>query len=204
MPGIYSTWEKCQEQVNGFDSARFKSFESRAEAENALRLFPEGPVRNLSAVKGETLQKKGTARKPNGLAANVNPYSICVDAACAGNPGVMEYRCVETISKKEIFHSPIFRVGTNNIGEFLAIVHALALFYEKDPKLIIYSDSLTALGWVKKKKTKSLLVRDKSTEKLWELIDRGEKWLQSHVWKNPLLKWETEKWGEIPADFGRK
>lgn len=22
--------------------------------------------------------------------------------------------------------------------------------------------------------------------------------------KNPVVKWETKKWGEVPADFGRK
>ena len=103
MPGIYATWEKCQEQVNGFEGARFKSFESRAEAEKALNLSPAGPE----------WKKEGPARKkemqPNakGRSGTFNPYSICVDAACSGNPGVMEYRCVETVSKKEIFHSAI-------------------------------------------------------------------------------------------------
>ena len=44
-----------------------------------------------------------------------------VDAACSGNPGPMEYRGIDLATGAEIFHfGPVH--GTNNIGEFLAIV----------------------------------------------------------------------------------
>ncbi|MBL8103913.1 MAG: hypothetical protein JNM02_15390, partial [Anaerolineales bacterium] len=41
-------------------------------------------------------------------------------------------------------------------------------------------------------------------EELFELIDRAEEWLKNNIYANKLLKWETQIWGENPADFGRK
>lgn len=191
-PGIYRTWAECEAQVKGFPEAKYKSFQSEGEARDALQNYPEGmPV---------SLKKRRTSVK----AGNWNPDSIAVDAACSGNPGVMEYRGVLTDSGEEIFHSPIFPTGTNNIGEFLAIVHALALLKEKAPKKMIYSDSRTAIAWVEKGKAKTTLPRTGETEELWKLIERAERWLEANAWNNPLVKWQTEKWGEIPADFGRK
>ena len=89
---------------------------------------------------------------PNEVIAN----AWAVDAACSGNPGPMEYQCIDLQTGAQVFHyGPIH--GTNNIGEFLAIVHA-----------------------------------------------RAENWLRTHPINIPIIKWETKKWGEIPADFGRK
>ena len=31
-----------------------------------------------------------------------------------------------------------------------------------------------------------------------------KKWLKTHQVQTPIIKWETTKWGEVPADFGRK
>ena len=129
--------------------------------------------------------------------------ALCVDAACSGNPGPMEYRGVHLPSGKEVFHfGPVH--GTNNIGEFLAIVHALALLKQKGLSMPVYSDSRTALIWVQKRKCKTTLERNASTEPLYQLIARAEKWLRENAITVPLLKWETEQWGEVPADFGRK
>lgn len=129
--------------------------------------------------------------------------ALCVDAACSGNPGPMEYRGVHLPSGKEVFHfGPVH--GTNNIGEFLAIVHALALLKQKGLSMPVYSDSRTALIWVQKRKCKTTLERNIKTEPLFQLIARAEKWLRENAITVPLLKWETEKWGEVPADFGRK
>lgn len=95
--------------------------------------------------------------------------------------------------------------GTNNIGEFLAIVHALALMEQRGIKgKVIYSDSYNAALWVKKRKCKTTLVRDARTAKLYEVIARAENWLLTHPCATPVLKWDTAQWGEIPADFGRK
>ena len=115
----------------------------------------------------------------------------------------MEYRGVHVASRQQVFHfGPIY--GTNNIGEFLAIVHGLALLKQKGFDMPIYSDSVNAISWVKQKKCKTKLPRDTKTEQLFQLIERAEKWLRENTYSTPILKWETQQWGEIPADFGRK
>lgn len=129
--------------------------------------------------------------------------ALCVDAACSGNPGPMEYRGVHLPSGKEVFRfGPI--QGTNNIGEFLAIVHALALMQQQNIRIPIYSDSVSGMAWVRNRKAKTTLVRTPQTEQALELVARAEKWLQNNPIQVPVLKWNTEQWGEIPADFGRK
>lgn len=134
-----------------------------------------------------------------------------VDAGCSGNPGPMEYQGVDLATGKQLFHfGPYYPdgsivYGTNNIGEFLAIVHALALMDNKGiTGKTIYSDSYNAILWVKKKQCKTKLERDERTEPLYALISRAEKWLRTHNVTTPVIKWETRQWGEIPADFGRK
>ena len=127
-----------------------------------------------------------------------------VDASCLGNPGPMEYQCIDLATRQRVFHyGPV--MGTNNIGEFLAIVHALALSWQQGNHLrTIYSDSATAIIWVNKRQCKTKLAMTPQTRKLYEVISRAENWLRTHDWKNPLVKWDTQEWGEIPADFGRK
>jgi ribonuclease HI len=128
-----------------------------------------------------------------------------VDAACSGNPGAMEYRGVITDTGQELFRQGPFKKGTNNIGEFLAIVHALALLKKLgDSNRIIYTDSRTAMAWVRNKKVKTLLKKEAANEDIFDLIDRALKWLASNTYSNKIIKWETKRWGEIPADFGRK
>ncbi len=134
-------------------------------------------------------------------------FALAVDAACSGNPGPMEYRgvllCDDKPTGKVVFHyGPVH--GTNNIGEFLAIVHALALMHQKGYIMRIFSDSMTAQTWVRKRKCKTTLERTPETEPLYELIERAEHWLNTHEINCPILKWNTEELGEIPADFGRK
>ena len=131
--------------------------------------------------------------------------SLAVDASCIGNPGPMEYQAVHVASLQPIFHfGPIH--GTNNIGEFLAIVHALALIQQKGwgDNMPVYSDSLTAIQWVKQKRCRTKLKRDEHTESLFQIINRAEDWLRTHTYTNPVLKWQTHLWGDIPADFARK
>lgn len=138
------------------------------------------------------------------LPPEVSAQAWAVDAACSGNPGPMEYRCVDLATGAVVFHfGPMH--GTNNIGEFLAIVHALALMERDGIKgKAIYSDSNNAILWVKKKQCKTKLERTTRTEQLYQIIARAENWLRTHRVTTPILKWETQKWGEVPADFGRK
>ena len=138
------------------------------------------------------------------LPMEVNANAWAVDAACSGNPGPMEYQCIDLHTGAQVFHyGPLH--GTNNIGEFLAIVHALALMEQRGiTDKVIYSDSVNAQLWVQKKQCKTKLERNAQTEQLYQIIARGENWLRTHNITIPILKWETKKWGEIPADFGRK
>jgi len=194
-PGIYSTWESCLAQVKNFPNAVYKSFETKAEAENAFR---QSPVFKKKTVKAP---EKGSSRGSGKIIFE----SISVDAACSGNPGLMEYRGVWTADKTELFHFGPVKDGTNNIGEFLALVHALALLQKKkDTSTPVYSDSRTAIAWVKRKKANTRLKQNHHNAVLFDMIARAEKWLKENTWSNPILKWETEIWGEIAADFGRK
>ena len=137
------------------------------------------------------------------LPPEVSADAWAVDAACSGNPGKMEYRCIDLATGAVVFHfGPVF--GTNNIGEFLAIVHALAHMEQKGICKTIYSDSFTAMTWVRKMQCKTKLERTPKTEQLYNIVARAEIWLKTHQFRVPIIQWDTRKWGEIPADFGRK
>lgn len=197
-PGVYSSWTDCQLQIKGYEGAKYKSFDTREEAERALASSPYAYI-------GKNAKKKTEAARTGSdtLPASVIDNSLAVDAACSGNPGPMEYRGVHVASRQEIFHFGPMK-GTNNIGEFLAIVHGLALLKQKGFDMPIYSDSVNAISWVRQKKCKTKLPRNEETEELFKVIERAEKWLRENTYTTRILKWETKVWGEIPADFGRK
>ncbi|MBK8652803.1 MAG: ribonuclease H family protein [Haliscomenobacter sp.] len=196
-PGVYATWSECQAQISGFPGARYQAFPSLEAAKAA---YAAGPP-SMPAKKAPGIRKPSKPSKPVGAFL---PVSISVDAACSGNPGPMEYQGVYTQTGDRLFHQQ-FPLGTNNIGEFLAIVHGLAYLHQRGQhQTPIYSDSVNALKWVRTKKCKTQLKEDHRTKALFEMIHRAEAWLETHTYSNPLLKWETEAWGEIPADFGRK
>lgn len=198
-PGICDSWAECELRVKGFPGARYKAFATQEEAVEAFRNDP-GEMEFLRAI----------TRGPN-EAINYDAIpdivhdSIAVDGACSGNPGVMEYRGVDVPTGAELFRKGPFADATNNIGEFLAIVHALALFYQQgNDHTAIYSDSRTAMAWVRARKCRTKLARTDANAHLFEIIGRAERWLETHTWSNAILKWNTSEWGEIPADFGRK
>lgn len=198
VPGVYSSWDKCKEQIFGYENAKYKSFTSIEAAEKA---YAENPWKHLnSKSEKDAIKSKGSAI----TSGKIIKKSLAVDAACSGNPGLMEYRGVFTASGEEIFHQGPFEDGTNNIGEFLAIVHALAFLKKNGNDLPIYSDSRNAIKWIEKKKCNTTLKKTDRNHYIFELIERAEKWLNLNTYKNPIIKWETSKWGEIPADFGRK
>ena len=191
--GVFTSWEECSSQVTGFPDAVYKSFGS---LEAARAAFSETP--------GDHLGKPSTSQQ--WLFATTKPVipSVCVDAACSGSPGPVEYRGVETKSGRQIFKQGPFQGGTNNIGEFLAIVHALAWMDESGKDWPIYTDSKTALSWLKSGKVKTTLRQSSLNKKLFELLAKAESWLKDHPERTQVLKWDTELWGENPADFGRK
>lgn len=218
VPGVYESWEECEAQVKGYEGAVYKSFKTREEA---LTAELQDPADYIGTKGTDTLSGSGkptpqsapqriaapegrTVTMPSGEVLKIIEHeAIAVDAACSKNPGPMEYRGVYLRTGKEIFHfGPI--EGTNNIGEFLAIVHALAILEQKGLKMTIYSDSRNAINWVRRKQCKTTLARNSRTEQVYAMIARAETWLKAHRVTCPILKWETQEWGEIPADFGRK
>jgi ribonuclease HI len=191
--GIYNSWDECSAQVSGYPNAEFKSFGSLEAAKAAFSGSPR-----------DHFGKPVTSQQ--WLFATTKPFipSICVDAACSGSPGPVEYRAVETKSGRQIFKMGPLHGGTNNIGEFLAIVHALAWMDESGKNWPIYTDSKTALSWLKSGKVKTTLRQSNLNNELFDLIAKAESWLKDHPKRNQVLKWDTELWGENPADFGRK
>jgi ribonuclease HI len=193
--GIFATWDECEAQVKGFPGAQYKSFDSPTAAEAAYHLGHEAHSR-----------PQHSKLKPNKRGTQSNPIlpSYCVDASCSGNPGILEYRCVYTETREIIFTEGPFQQGTNNIGEFLAIVHALSFFKKERVTLPIYTDSRNAIGWIQAKKCKTKLAKHEKNADVFELVDRAENWLRNNTYKNKIVHWNTQMWGENPADYGRK
>lgn len=198
FPGIYNSWDECRRQVESRKGAVFKGFDSFEEASRAFAGRPEDFIDRNTARR-----TSGRVKSPGKLPEEVLRNALAVDAACSGNPGDMEYRGIFLATQQEIFHfGPV--LGTNNIGEFLAIVHGLALLNRKGLDWPVYSDSRNAILWVKEGKCKTRLAHNSQTEELFKVISRAEQWLAHNRYTNPIFKWDTKRWGEIPADFGRK
>ncbi len=198
QPGIYTSWADCQRQVSGFSGAEFKSFPTRAAAEAALAGDYRQHIGQTPPAKKAPISRNQWAEQ------GVILDSICVDAACSGNPGVLEYRGVETATGELLFDAGPFEQGTVNIGEFLAIVQALGLLQLEQRTCPIYSDSTTAMTWVRKGCANTQLPRTAVNDALFQMIDWAERLLHENDYPNPIVKWQTGRWGEIPADYGRK
>ncbi|HBN64297.1 MULTISPECIES: ribonuclease H family protein [Duncaniella] len=198
--GVFDSWEECQLQVKGYPDAKFKSFDSQEAAIEAYRGDPTEQLELLKAI------AKGRKESVNYEAfPEIKLDSLAVDAACSKNPGPMEYQGVWVRTGERIFHVGPIEEGTNNIGEYLALVHGLALLQKQGKYYTpIYTDSRTARSWVRNRQPKTTLKPTAKNAKLFELIQRATAWIQTHEITNPILTWDTPQWGEIPADFGRK
>ena len=190
--GIFKSWPECEAQIKGYTGAQFKAFETRAEAERAFGSdYAEHEGRPASSQRWLFAVEK-----------HILP-SVAVDAACSGSPGPLEYQGVVIETGKRLFKEGPFADGTNNVGEFLAIVEAMKWLDEHEHAWPVYSDSANAIAWIKAKKCNTQLAHLPSNRKLFEMIAEAEKWLR-FLTKRKVLKWDTKAWGEIPADFGRK
>ncbi|WP_298478615.1 ribonuclease H family protein [uncultured Maribacter sp.] len=196
-PGIYTSWKECKTAITGFKGAQYKSFDSLTLAKTAFN-------GSYNDYKGQKPNKAKLSKEELAKYGLPNYNSISVDAASSGNPGIMEYQGVDTKTGKKLFHQGPFKQGTNNIGEFLALVHGLAFLKKHDSDRILYTDSRTAMSWVRKKNCNTKLKPNKKNEELFILIKRATDWLQTNSYNTIIVKWETKAWGEIPADFGRK
>ena len=195
-PGIYDSWEDCEAQVKGVQGAKYKGFASRPEAEQAFASSPENYI--IRKPKNSQLSTINYQ-----LSTPILP-ALAVDAACSGNPGVIEFRGVIADTGTEVFHRGPFNGGTNNIGEFLAIVLGLAYLKQNNLPWALYTDSRTALAWIKKGHADTKMEWNAQNQDLFFMLRKAEMWLHDNTWTTPVYKWDTKAWGEIPADFGRK
>lgn len=185
--GVFETWEECLKHVHGFEDALYKAFSSRTEAEEA---FQKGFC---------SKQKPSFTKAPAGKPPQKR--SICVDAACSVTRQIMEYRGVFLDTGKVLFHRGPYEGASNNIGEFLAIVHAMAYMQKNNVKYPVYSDSNTAITWVIKQQVNTKII---VSQPIQLMIEKAVTWLKTNHQHYEILKWNTALWGEIPADFGRK
>lgn len=199
-PGIYDSWEECHDQIDGYPGAKYKSYASQEAATEAFRGRPEQHMtflRRLGTVKHAPVDYTSIP--------GIRLDAWAVDGACSRNPGPMEYRGVRVADGAEIFRIGPYEGGTNNIGEYLALVHALALLHRAgDTTTPVYSDSRTGLAWLRRRAANTTLTPTPENASLRAVIARADAWLRTHNPANPILKWDTDRWGEIPADFGRK
>lgn len=201
-PGIYESWEDCKEQIDGYPEAKFKSFTSQDAATEAFRGNPRD---HLTFARAVARHLESNVKVDYTAIPGIRLDAIAVDGACSRNPGPMEYRGVRVIDGAEIFRVGPYAGGTNNIGEYLAVIHAAALFARAgDTTTPIYSDSRTALSWLRRGHSNTKIEPTPENAPLLAVLARADAWLASHSIPNPILKWDTEHWGEIPADFGRK
>ncbi len=199
-PGVYDSWEECKLQTEGFPGARYKSFPTQEDAVKAFRGRPEehmGLARALAAHRAQIVNYDAIPE--------IHLNAIAVDGACARNPGPMEYRGVLVATGQELFRVGPLQGGTNNIAEYLAIIHCAALLHRsRDFATPMYSDSRTALAWIRKRQSNTTIAPTAQNAQVRALLERANAWIKNNDIINPLLKWNTEEWGEIPADFGRK
>ena len=193
--GVFDSWDKCKRQIDGFTGAQYKSFKTKEAAVSAFNKSPKDFIGKDTFESELTPAELAKMGKPN-------LESISVDAAFDGK--VMEYKGVYTKTKQELFKMGPFEDATNNIGEFLAIVHALGYLQKQKSTVPVYSDSITAIHWIKTQRANTKLKATAANKSLFYIIERAEKWLKDNKYPNRLLKWETKAWGENPADFGRK
>ena len=213
-PGVYDSWSEAQLQILHFPGARYKSFKTREEAIEAYRGDPQEQLGLIKSILSHADGERALcAPKIDGIRdytsiPEIRLDAIAVDGACAGNPGRMEYRAVRVIDRTEIFHIGAMKplIGTNNIAEYLAMIHLAALLAKSgDTTTPIYTDSKNTFAWLRKGKSHTTLEENPKTAPTLELLRRADAWLAANgPIRNPILKWKTELWGEIPADFGRK
>lgn len=196
--GVFDSWSECKLQTQNYKGAKYKSFKSRVLAEKAFK----GRYSDYAGNNHKKVFK--LSRLDQEQIGQPDYHSIAVDAASSGNPGVMEYRGVDTKTRAVLFHKGPFKKGTNNIGEFLALVHGLAYLKDQNSNCSIYTDSRTAISWAVKKRCNTKLAAIDENRELFRLIERAELWLKKNSFNTKIIKWETKVWGEIPADFGRK
>jgi ribonuclease HI len=193
VPGVYETWEYCKAHITNVPGAKYKAFPTH---QAAVQAYAEGHEQHIGNPRVQE-QSRGAVDGPRA-------QSICVDVGTYGNPGRVMYQGVATHTGDVLFSSPSIPYGTNNLGEFVAIVHGLAYIKKNGLDVPVYTDSVNARNWVRRKEVRSTLARDERSMTMWTLVDRALQWLHTHTDHATVLQWDTKAWGQIKADYGRK
>ena len=198
--GVFDSWDECKEYVESYPGAKYKSYPTQEDAIMAYR--KEG--NDADIIRQIITHKEPEQYNPVAI-PGIESNAIAVDASCLGNPGKMEYRGVSLLTGEELFRVGPYQDATNNIGEFLALIHALAMLKNKgDSATTIYSDSKTAISWLRNRQVKTTLKPTSKNAPVLAVLRRAIAWMENNRFSNPVKKWDTETFGEIPADFGRK
>lgn len=131
VPGIYTDWPITQKMVSGFSGAVFKSFTTRLEAEEYMRLYSDVYMQ--------------PTQTPVQVQAQVQQTIAYTDGSMnGGRCGFGVVIIADTGDKFEAYgHVPEYLGATNNVGELYAIYVALSLI---QGDVLIYSDSKYAIG----------------------------------------------------------
>ncbi|MEJ0005513.1 MAG: ribonuclease H family protein [Steroidobacteraceae bacterium] len=121
--GVFTDWATTDRHVNAFPDARFKSFPSRTEADQAFR-----SGRPASAGRRPAKASAGVTARMELAAAPVGLQIYC-DGACDPNPGragsgIAVYRDGRL---EELWYGLYSPNGTNNTAELNALHHALLM-----------------------------------------------------------------------------
>lgn len=195
-PWVYTTWSACEKQIRWYPWARYKSFGSKQEAQEAYEMWLDynadrtGPIHErikLWEIKSE---------------------SICVDAACKWNPWALERRGVLTSSWKQLFRSNIYYQWTVNVWEYIVLLQGIKRCLDSfHHDRTVYTDSRTALSRVRSWSHRSQLNRTHTNSPLKHVLDQRELRAQQYradIDTIDLQKRNTRERGEIVADFWRK
>jgi ribonuclease HI len=148
--GIFTDWATTERQVHGFPAARFKSFQTRAEAEEAFKAgaLPSAGRRAAPGVAAIVSETPVSSLDTQGV-------QIYCDGACDPNPGhagsgIVVYRDGELI---ELWYGLYNPNGTNNTAELNALHRALLMAESNIAAgrvARLFCDSLYAINCVSK------------------------------------------------------
>lgn len=137
-------------------------------------------------------------------------FGLCSDASYLSNTKLLEFRVVNIETGQELYRNSFAdTLHTTNIGEFFGLVRGIKIHIDSNLALDypIFSDSQVAIGWVNGLYVNSKNLRKPENRLFFPFVEKGLEYLRKITKAKkmpPVLKWRTDIWGEIPADFDRK
>ncbi len=185
-------------QVENFLNQINKDVEYMSTNQGDLKLIVNKEMFDIFVSNVEEVELQ-TKEEEELLPTKQNVTEVAVDGWTSGNPGPGGWKITD-LNGNVLYEKEYKSAHTNNLYEFLGLAAAVFYFHEKDVK--VYSDSVTAIAWVKGnmgRDARKKYAEDPLFQKAKAIIDEHKEWVNTHV-----EKWDTENNGEIPADPGRK